>query len=175
AEGQEETVVGNYYTKRFRDAWEVSSYVSKELSSLEGRTRAFVKALETSTLPPSILDAATSTLSTLRTNTCFQTPDGEFHGFEGCNDHSGCCHGSCTHVWNYEQATAFLFGSLARSMRTLEFLHATQDDGHMSFRVVLPLERATEFGLAAADGQMGCLLKLYRDWQLSGDDELLRA
>ena len=35
---------------------------------------------------------------------------------------SGCCLGSCTHVWNYEQATAFLFGALARSMREIEFL-----------------------------------------------------
>ena len=27
---------------------------------------------------------------------------------------------------------------------------------------------------AAADGQMGCIMKMYRDWQLSGDDALLR-
>ena len=45
----------------------------------------------------------------------------------------------------------------------------------MSFRVNLPLERATDWGLAAADGQMGCLMKLYRDWQLSGDDDFLRG
>ena len=173
AEGQEETVVGNYYTKRFRDAWEVSRYVSKELSSLEGRTRAFVKALETSTLPPSILDAATSTLSTLRTNTCFQTPDGEFHGFEGCNDHSGCCHGSCTHVWNYEQATAFVFGSLARSLRESEFLRNTTMNGQMGFRSYLP-DGLKIWDKSAADGQMGCLMKLYRDWRLSGDTNWLR-
>jgi hypothetical protein len=77
-------------------------------------------------------------------------------------------------VWNYEQATAFLFGDLARSMREVEFLHATRDDGHMSFRVFLPLARAAEHGLAAADGQMGCLMKLYRDWRLCGDDAFLR-
>jgi uncharacterized protein (DUF608 family) len=41
--------------------------------------------------------------------------------------------------------------------------------------VNLPLERAQEFGKAAADGQMGCIMKMYRDWQLSGDDEMLRT
>ena len=46
----------------------------------------------------------------------------------------------------------------------------------MSFRVApAPRDRATDWRVAAADGQMGCLVKLYRDWQLSGDDELLRA
>ena len=45
-------------------------------------------------------------LSTLVTHTCFRTADGEFHGFEGCNDQRGCCFGNCTHVWNYETATA---------------------------------------------------------------------
>ena len=30
------------------------------------------------------------------------------------------------------------------------------------------------FGKAAADGQMGCILKMYRDWQLSGSEELLK-
>ena len=66
-------------------------------------------------------EAALYNLSTLRTQTCFRTADGHFYGWEGCGDKSGCCHGSCTHVWNYEQATAFLFGDLARSMREVEF------------------------------------------------------
>ena len=50
----------------------------------------------------------------------------------------------------------------------------TKQNGHMSFRVFLPLERAGEFEIAAADGQMGCIMKLYRDWKLYGDDALLQ-
>ena len=49
----------------------------------------------------------------------------------------------------------------------------TDADGRMSFRTHLPLSRARASGSAAADGQMGCLVKLYRDWQLSGDDAML--
>ncbi len=43
----------------------------------------------------------------------------------------------------------------------------------MSFRVMLPLDRARELPTAAADGQFGCVLKLYREWRLSGDTEWL--
>ena len=60
-------------------------------------------------------------------------------------------------------------------MRATEFLHATDDEGKMAFRVELPLSERQSEGPAAADGQMGCLLKLYRDWQLCGDDDLLKA
>ncbi len=78
-------------------------------------------------------------------------------------------------MWNYEQATAFLYGRLALTMREVEFAHATDNIGLMSFRVNLPLERARDWGKAAADGQMGCIMKMYRDWQLSGDHAMLRA
>ena len=59
--------------------------------------------------PASIKEAASANLSTLVSTTCFRTADGEFHGFEGSNDKRGCCHGNCTHVWNYETSTALLF------------------------------------------------------------------
>jgi hypothetical protein len=49
-------------------------------------------------------------------------------------------------------------------MCAAEFLHATDERGLMSFRVNLPLERAQKFGRAAADGQMGCIMKAYREW-----------
>ena len=68
------TVVGNAYTERFADAWDVSRQAAAQLPQLEARTRAFAQAIESSTLPPAVLDAATSTLSTLRMNTCFRTP-----------------------------------------------------------------------------------------------------
>lgn len=167
--------VGNYYATQYRDAWEVAAHTMAALPALERDTLAFVRAFSESDLPPVVKEAALFNLSTLRSQTSFRIADGHFLGWEGCGDKSGCCEGSCTHVWNYEQATAFLFGDLSRSMRDVEFRHAIRPDGLMSFRAFLPLTRASEQGLAAADGQMGCLMKLYRDWQLFGDEDWLRA
>jgi len=171
----EQDRIGNYYATLYKDAWEVAEKTAPQLDGLEEKTVRFVRAFCDSDLPDVVKEAALFNVSTLRTQTCFRTEDGRFYGFEGCGNKGGCCHGSCTHVWNYEQATAFLFGSLAKSMREVEFAQATNDEGMMSFRVNLPLERAKEFGKAAADGQMGCIMKMYRDWQLSGDDQMLKA
>ncbi len=167
--------VGNYYATKYKDAWQAAIHTAGNLKRLEARTVEFVSSFCSSDIPDVVKEAALYNVSTLRTQTCFQTSDGRFYGWEGCNDSRGCCSGSCTHVWNYEQATAFLYGELAQSMREIEFKHMTRPDGHMSFRVNLPLERAREHGMAAADGQMGCIMKLYRDWQLSGDDEMLKS
>jgi uncharacterized protein (DUF608 family) len=166
--------IGNHYATRFRDAWEVVEHVRARLEELEEKTVSFVRAVTTSDLPDAVKEAALFNLTGLRSQTSFRLESGELVGFEGCGDHKGCCFGSCTHVWNYEVATAFLFGGLSRSMREIEFAHAVHDNGLMSFRVNLPLARAREFPSAAADGQMGCFIKLYRDWQLSGDTDMLR-
>jgi len=173
--GNDQDRIGNYYTTVYQDAWDVAERTAPQLVELEQKTVRFVRAFCDSDLPEVVKEAALFNVSTLRTQTCFRTEDGRFYGFEGCSNKGGCCHGSCTHVWNYEPATAFLFGSLARSMRDTEFGKATNEEGMMSFRVNLPLERAQEFGKAAADGQMGCIMKMYRDWQLSGDDQMLKT
>ena len=60
-------------------------------------------------------------------------------------------------------------------MRDVEFKYATELNGMMNFRVKLPLKEFKEYGIAAADGQMGCIMKMYRDWQLSGDDAFLKV
>ena len=60
------------------------------------------------------------------------------------------------------------------SLRYVEFALCTGEDGLMSFRAGLPEERSRGWVAAAADGQMGCIMKLYRDWQLSGDEAALR-
>lgn len=165
--------VGNYYTTRFRDAWAAVTEAAPRLPELRRRTTAFVRDFCGSALPDVVKEAALFNLSTLATQTCFRTPDGKLFGWEGTADQKGCCHGSCTHVWNYEQAVAHLFGRLAWSMREVEFAHATDEQGLMSFRVHLPLNRARQQGRAAADGQMGCIMKVYRDWRLSGSREAL--
>ena len=84
----------------------------------------------------------------------------------------GCCFGSCTHVWNYEQTTAFLYPTLARSMRRAELGPGLTESGQNIFRIRLPLGQEPWRG-AAADGQMGVVMKCYREWQLSGDNAWL--
>lgn len=165
--------MGNAYTTRFADAWDVVKRVTPKLEALERRTVSFVEAFCSSDLPESVKEAALFNASTLRTQTAFQTADGRFFGWEGCGDIEGCCGGSCTHVWNYEHTTAHLFGALSRSMRDTEFGHTTADDGAMGFRVALPIAEQPDMPKIAADGQMGTICRFYRDWRISGDDALL--
>jgi len=171
--GAEHTIIGNYYCTRFAGAWQAAKYAAGKLPDLEGRTRRFVAAMRESSLPPAVRDAAMQNLSTLVTQTCFRAANGEFHGFEGSNDHSGCCFGNCTHVWNYETATEHLFPTLARSLRKAAFGYSEDEKGGMRFRQLLP-DGQERFGYAAADGQMGQIIKAYLDWRLSGDDAWLR-
>jgi len=165
--------IGNYYTKNYTNAWDVAKFTTPAIPELEKQTALFVNTLKSSNLPAPVVEAALFNLSTLRSQTVFRTPDGKLFGWEGCMDEVGSCWGSCTHVWNYEQATPFLFGQLARSMREVEFGYATDTSGLMSFRVGLPLKNAQTMKIAAADGQMGTIMRFYREWQLSGDNKLL--
>ena len=177
--GVEESDVGivrNHYATRFDDSWAVADYLNANLPRLEAETRRFHDALFGSTLPASALDAISANIVPLRSTTCFWLEDGRFYGWEGCFDDVGCCAGSCTHVWSYAYTIAYLFPSLEREMRRIEFNVETGDDGAMNFRSfgtfhenVMPIWRAH----AAVDGQMGSILRAYREWQLSGDDGFL--
>ncbi len=167
-------IIGNHYSKRFGSAWESAAYTAANLASLEKRTRQFLAAMRETTLPAAVKEAAMANASTLATPTCFRTADGKFRGFEGINDNSGCCHGNCTHVWNYETTTQHLFPSLARSMRESAFELADHLDGVLPIRLALPEGKQTG-GTTAADGTMGQIIKTYSDWQMSGDREWLGA
>ncbi|MEE4115430.1 MAG: GH116 family glycosyl-hydrolase [Marinilabiliaceae bacterium] len=165
--------VGNYYATRYKDAWDVIQKTEPELESLFDRTCSFVNSFISSDLPDVVKEAALFNLSTLRSQTVFRIASGHMMGWEGCMDTEGSCFGSCTHVWNYEQTTPFLFGELAKTMRDVEFKYALADNGRMSFRAALPLRIASSTQGIAADGQMGTIMKFYREWQLSGDDDFL--
>ena len=174
-----QSVVGqrmrNWYTTQWPDAWAVAREVGARLSELTAGTRAFRDELFASTLPEPVLDAVSSQMSILRTTTGLRTEDGRFHGFEGCDANAGCCPMNCTHVWNYEQALAFLFPQLERTVRLTDYEFNTLPDGEQKFRTMLPLLPGVVWNyVAAADGQMGTILKLYREWLISSDDEYLR-
>jgi len=167
-------IVGNYYSTKYTDAWDAAQKIIPQIPELEEKTKQFVNSFISSSLPEVVKEAALFNLSTLRSQTVFRLKTGQMMGWEGVMDEVGSCQGSCTHVWNYEQATAFLFGDLAKTMRNVEFGVSTDSAGLMSFRTELPLETAKRNGRAAADGQMGTIMKMYRDWQLSGDESFLK-
>ena len=82
--------------------------------------------------------------------------------------------GSCTHVWNYAQSLPHLFPDLERSLRETEFGPSQDDKGHQAFRSALPIRPAQHKFYAAADGQLGGIMKVYREWRISGDTAWLK-
>jgi len=165
----------NRYGDLWKDAWDVAGYVVANMERLESESSAFRDALYGSTLPRVVLDAAGANMSIMRTTTGLFLDDDRFYGFEGSSDNSGCCPMNCTHVYNYEQSIAFLYPRLERTMRVTDFTNNLFEDGKMAFRTLLPLQGRPIWGYhAAADGQMGCILKYYREYLISGDDAFLR-
>jgi len=163
-----------YYAGLWKDAREVAAHVEESYSSLRSRTVAFKEALFSSTLPPYVLDAVSANLGILKSPTVLRQENGNVWAWEGCFPDNGCCHGSCTHVWNYAQAMPHLFPKLERTLRSLELERSMDERGHINFRGAIPDGPVDHSEPAAADGQLGGIMKLYRDWQISGDTEWLR-
>ena len=172
--GVEKPVWKNYYARQFRDAVDAARQLHAREAELYAATRQFHDALFSSTLPAPALDAVSSQMAILKTPTCLRLSDGTFYGFEGCAPGAGCCEGSCTHVWNYQQTLPFLFPALERSMREADYAYNMRPDGSMGFRLQLPPGSPPNDFLPCADGQMGGILKAYRDWKISGDDAWIR-
>lgn len=158
-----------YYVSQWRDAAAVAGYVRDNYATLRARTRAFRDALASSTVAPAVLDAVSSNLAILKSPTVLRQENGNIWAWEGCFTTTGCCHGSCTHVWNYAQSLPHLFPQLERTLREQELLRSLRQDGHVAFRAALPDGPTAHDSHAAADGQLGGIMKVYREWQISGD------
>ncbi|MDP2989824.1 MAG: GH116 family glycosyl hydrolase, partial [Kiritimatiellota bacterium] len=167
----------NYYATQFNDSLVSARYALDNWDRLFEETRVFKEALYTSDLDPVVIDAIAANLAVIKSPTVLRLQNGTFYGFEGCHPNSGCCEGSCTHVWNYAQAVAFLFPALERSMREVDFTMNQRADGGMRFRLPLPSGlNAEDYWVfhPCADGQFGNVLKAYADWKISGDTKWLQ-
>lgn len=162
----------NYYSVLYSDIDAVTDHLLNYLDVLREKTFRFSEAMITSSVPPSALDAAISNMAALKTNLLMQNEEGNVHGYEGLGNDFGCCAGNCTHVWNYAQTMAALFPSLERNVRETGFNHSTHANGYQCFRTVFPLSD-NWFKNVAADGQMGNIMRVYREWKMSGDDTWL--
>jgi len=163
-----------WYAARFRDIGEVTEYWRQHYGMLRERSQRFSDCFHASTLPPEVMEAVAANLAILESPTILRQADGRLWAFEGCGDNYGCCHGSCTHVWNYAQAIPHLFPALERTLRETEFGPSQDDRGHQQFRSNLPIRPAVHDFHAAADGQLGGIMKVHREWRISGDTDWLR-
>lgn len=164
-----ETTYRPWYAGRFKNLNEVIGYWNSNHAMLKKNSRLFSDAFYDSTLPEEVLEAVAANLTILKSPTVLRQWDGRFWAWEGCQDSWGSCHGSCTHVWNYAQALPHLFPSLERTLRETEFKVAQNAEGHQNFRVNMPISAPPHDFHAAADGQLGGIMKVYRDWRISGD------
>jgi uncharacterized protein (DUF608 family) len=169
---------GNYrpwYSSRFSDINGVSFFWRDHYDELREKSSRFSQAFYDSSLPPEVIEAVAANLTIIKSPTVLRQADGKLWSWEGCGDDSGCCHGSCTHVWNYAQAISHLFPDLERSLRETEFDVSQNEAGHQQFRSSLPIRPVEHDFHAAADGQLGGIMKVFREWRISGNTEWLRS
>lgn len=170
-----ETCYVPWYAAKFDCIDKVIACWRKDAARLRNESRKFSDCFFDTTLAAEVVEAVAANLTILKSPTCLRQADGRFWGWEGCCDCSGCCSGSCTHVWNYAQAMPHLFPLLERSLRETEFNECQDERGHQNFRAPLPIRPADHKFHAAADGQLGGIMKMYREWRISGDKKWLKS
>ena len=158
-----------WYAGRFPHGRAVSDYWRDNYAKLRQQSQRFSDCFYDCTLPSEVLEAVAANLTILKSPTVLRQADGRLWAWEGCNDSAGCCAGSCTHVWNYAQALPHLFPALERTLRETEFGPSQDQRGHQMFRSGLPIRLVAHDFHAAADGQLGGIMKVFREWRISGD------
>ncbi len=164
----------NWYATEWPDSRASAREALTRWDELKAETLAFRDGLFGSTLPAEVIDAASGTLALLRTATVIRLEGGEIWAWEGQHTQDGSCEGSCTHVWNYQQALSHLFPALERTLRETEFAYNQLPTGGLTFRQKLPLGSGFDVIGPCADGHFGAIVKTCRDWKLSGDTDWLR-
>jgi uncharacterized protein (DUF608 family) len=155
---------GRFYATRFPSAAEVAQYAAKNFESLSRQTRLWRDTWYDSTLPYWFLDRTMANTSILATSTCHWFNTGRFYAWEGV----GCCEGTCTHVWHYAHAVGRLFPQLERDLRRrTDFGRAMDPNSGM-------INHRGEGAGLAVDGQAGCILRAYREHQMSVDSAFLK-
>ncbi|MBZ4191890.1 GH116 family glycosyl-hydrolase [Niabella beijingensis] len=155
---------GRYYDNLFKNAKEVADYVVKNFSTLSAATLLWRDTWYDSTLPYWFLDRTFLNISSLATTTSHRFKSGRYWAWEGV----GSCHGNCTHVWQYAQATGRIFPAMERDNRErVDLGISLQENGGIWFRGEYDKR-------PAIDGQAGRVLGCYREHQMSADNGFLQ-
>lgn len=155
--------IGNMYANWYSGSTDVAQWIKNNYSRLRERTFAFHDSYyNNSSLPYWLIQRLMMPVSTLATETCQWWANDKFWAWEGV----GSCVGTCTHVWNYEQALAHLFPELERNIREkTDYSTSFQADGSILAR--------NGWGGVLIDGHAGAILKAYREHLQSKDQFFL--
>ena len=155
---------GRHYATRFDSARAVAGHVAEHSNRFYQLTRLWRDTWYDSTLPYWFLDRTFANASILASATTYRFANGNFWGWEGV----GCCEGTCTHVWHYEQTMGRIFPELDINLREKTDFNsaaAFHQDGSIGMR-------GTDG--YAIDGQAGIILRCLRAHQVSPDDSFLK-
>ncbi|MBN1911944.1 MAG: hypothetical protein JW818_19640 [Pirellulales bacterium] len=161
-----------WYSTKYKSIQALAADWKERYNDLRSESAKFRDAFYDSTLPPEVVEAVAANITILKSPTVLRQHDGRLWCWEGCCDGHGCCAGSCTHVWNYAQAICHLFPSMERTLRRNEFFEGQDASGRQAFRGNLPITPGG-YAFDASDGQLGGIMKAYREWKISGDKKWL--
>ncbi|TKG93655.1 hypothetical protein EYV94_15520 [Puteibacter caeruleilacunae] len=151
--------IGNMYANWFDSSLDVANQLKANFAQLTSKTYSFHDTwYNNSTLPYWLRQRIMMPVSTLATETCQWWANDKFWAWEGV----GSCVGTCTHVYNYEQAIARLFPELERNIREkTDYGTSYQNDGAIAAR--------NGWGGILLDGHIGAIMKAYREYLMSKD------
>ncbi|HEV3411315.1 MAG TPA: GH116 family glycosyl-hydrolase [Puia sp.] len=154
----------HYYSTLFDNAEAVAAHISGKYDSLKHQTMLWRQTWFDSTLPWWFLERTFSNISAIATTSTHRFQSGRYYAWEGV----GCCHGSCTHVYQYAHAVSRIFPELERDTRERVDLGIGYDEASGMIRI-----RGEKTG-PSIDGQAGTILRIYREHQMSPDDSFLK-
>jgi uncharacterized protein (DUF608 family) len=168
-----------YYSSKFTSSTEVANHISVHQAELIGLTKLWNQTWYNSTLPVWFLDRTFTNTSTLATTSCYRLDDltddpdneGRFYAMEGV--YLG--HGTCTHVFHYEQALGCVFPGLARQLREqIDYGLSFKENGIINYRGEYSHQGHHDGRGYAVDGQAGTILRTYREHSMSNDYTFLQ-
>ncbi len=154
----------HFYTKQFSGAADVGEYLASHYKTLREQTLLWKNTWYDSTLPHWFLERTFMNISTLATTTSHRFKSGRFYAWEGV----GCCHGTCTHVYQYAHAMSRIFPELERDERERVDLGIGYEETTGMIRI-----RGEKTG-PSIDGQAGTILRIYREYLMSPDGGILK-
>jgi uncharacterized protein (DUF608 family) len=167
------------YSSRFGSSAEVANYIVANKEYLFDTTKEWVATWYDSTLPVWFLDRTFVNTGTLATTSCYLLDDvtddpdneGRFYAMEGV--YLG--HGTCTHVFHYEQALGRVFPNLARQLREqVDYGLSYRKDGVIGYRGEMSRMGHHDGRGYAVDGHAGTILRAYREHTMSADATFLK-